>query len=46
MGSNPVEAPKNVFSGSFAIAKIEIHCDGHIFISHVFAQFTEFHSEL
>ena len=44
-GSNPVEAPKNVFSGFFAIALIAIHCDGHILISFVFPQFTSFHSE-
>ena len=34
MGSSPVEAPENFFSGYFAI-----HCDGPIFISFVFAQF-------
>ena len=40
MGSNPVKAAKNFFSGYFAIALIVIHCDGHIFISFVFPQFT------
>ena len=36
---------KNVFSGhSVAIAKVAIDCDGHIFISFVFPQFTWFHS--
>ena len=39
-GSNPVETPKNFFSGYFAIAYIAIHYDGHIFISFVFPQFT------
>ena len=33
-GSNPVEAPKIFFFRAiFAIAKIAIHCDGHILIS-------------
>ena len=43
-GSNPIEAPKKNFSGYFA--QIAIHCDGHIFISFVFPQFTSFHSVL
>ena len=43
-GSNPVEAPKIFFLGYFAIDYIAIHCDGHIFISFVFPQFTSFHS--
>ena len=43
-GPNPVEAPKSFFSGFLAIAWIAIHCDGHILISFVFAQFTSFHA--
>ena len=44
-GSSPVEAPKNFFffgggGGWEAIAYIVIYCDGHIFISFVFPQFT------
>ena len=33
-GSNPVEAPKNLFSGYFrnCLNNIAIHCDGHILI--------------
>ena len=41
---NPVGAPKNFFSGYFAMASIAIHCDGHIFISFVYLYFTSFHS--
>ena len=40
-GSNPVEAPKIFFSGYF-----RNHCNGHIFISFVFPQFTSLHSVL
>ena len=39
-GSNPVEAPKNPFSGYFAVALIaQFSCDGHIFI-HISCQRT------
>ena len=40
----PLKPRKSFFSGYFAIDYIAIHCDGHIFISFVFPQFTSFHS--
>ena len=40
----PLKPRNPFFSGFFAIAQIAIHCDGHIFISFVFPQFTSFHT--
>ena len=39
-GSNPVEAPKNLFRDTSQLLKLRFHCDDHIFISFVFPQFT------
>ena len=41
-GSNPIEAPKKVFS--LQLLKLRFNCDGYIFISFVFPQFSSFHS--
>ena len=39
-GSNPVETPKNFFRATSQLFKLRFNCDGHIFISFVFPQFT------
>ena len=43
-GSNPVETPKTYLWGTSQLLKLRFNCDGHIFISFVFPQFTSFHS--
>ena len=44
-GSNPVEAGRNLFFGLLRnCLKLRFNCDGHIFISSVFPQFTSFHT--
>ena len=43
-GLNPVGAQKNFFRATPQLLKLQFNCNGHIFISFVFLQFTSFHS--